>query len=82
MTTVKQPTANPTNKLTAATLGVALMNVARVIVDNLWPSAVNEAFWIAIDPLVIYLIGYYFIKDEPNVSAPVVVSTPAAPAAP
>jgi hypothetical protein len=75
MSTIVQPSANPTNKLTAAVVGVAAINVVRVVVSNIWPAVTDDGFWMAMDPLAVFLAGW-FVKDEANVATPVVVSTP------
>ncbi|MFA5899572.1 MAG: hypothetical protein WC829_10710 [Hyphomicrobium sp.] len=75
---VTQASINPTNKLTAATLSVALLNVVRVIIEGVWPNTTDQAMWIALDPVAVFLVGW-FIKDEANISVPVVVETPVAP---
>jgi len=66
MATVNQPTTRPTNKLTAATLGSALVAVAAVITDNLAPSWSDPKMWAAITPVVVFACGY-LVKDKPNV---------------
>ena len=65
MTAVKQPTARPTNKLTAAIVATALTETARVALDMLYPNAFDGPFWLAISPIVVFGVGY-FIKDEDN----------------
>lgn len=75
---VNQPSpVNPTNKLTASVVAVALMNVARIVIEVIWPNTTDQALWIALDPVAVFAVGY-FIRDEANVSTPVVISTPAA----
>jgi len=70
MATVSQPTLNPTNKLTAAIVASALVELAHTAVDNLAPSWSNPALWTAMTPLVIGIVGYY-VKDAPNLSVTV-----------
>lgn len=65
MATVKQPTALPTRKLSAAVFGSAVCAVARVVLDARYPGMFDPAFWIAIDPAVALALGY-FVKDEDN----------------
>jgi hypothetical protein len=65
MTSVKQPTARPTNKLTAAIVATALTETARVTLDTFWPNTFDGPFWLAISPVVVFAVGY-FIKDEDN----------------
>ena len=76
MAAVAQPTINPTNKLTASVIAVALMNVARIVIEAAWPNTTDQALWIALDPIAVFAVGYW-IRDDANVSTPVVVSTPA-----
>jgi hypothetical protein len=73
---VTQPSANPTNKLTAAMVGVFMVELLQIVVENFFPSFSTPSLWVAASPLAVILAGY-FIKDDANVSAPVVVSTPA-----
>lgn len=65
MATVKQPTINPTNKLTAATIVAAAVPLAGLIVRNLWPSWYDETVWAGMTPILVMAIGY-FVKDEAN----------------
>lgn len=76
-TTVKQPTANPTNKLTAAMVASVVMELSKLIVKNVWPQYYEEALWVALTPLAIVGAGY-FIRDTANTPQSVVVSTPTA----
>ena len=64
--TVNQPTINPTNKLTAATIGIAVVEVMRVVVGNLAPEWSDQALWPALSPIIVFACGW-FVKDEPNV---------------
>lgn len=65
---VSQPTAMPTRKLTSAVIATILMELAKVIVSNLWPSWYDANLWLALTPLVVLLVGYV-VKDAPNVVA-------------
>lgn len=71
MTTVVQPSLNPTNKLTAAVVGVAITEVARTLLANLAPGWSDPAMWTALSPIIVFACGW-FVKDAPNV--PVVTS--------
>ena len=71
MATVNQPTINPTNKLTASVVAVAVIELARVLVHNFWPGFDDAGLWTALSPVAVFAIGY-FIKDE----ATVVLATP------
>lgn len=65
---VNQPTAMPTRKLSAAVLAAIVMDIAKVIVSNLWPSWYDASLWEALTPLAVLLVGYV-VKDAPNVVA-------------
>lgn len=77
---VTQPSINPTNKLTAAVVAVFAVELARLIANNLWPGAADESLWVAAQPIGVFVAGW-FIKDDANVSVPVVVETQPAGAA-
>lgn len=66
MPTVKQPSANPTNKLTAATLAAALVSVSGLIVRNVAPGWYDADVWLTMTPIVVFALGY-IVKDKPNV---------------
>lgn len=66
METVSQPSARPTNKLTAAVIGTALVEVARVGIGYVIPEFGDQTMWIALAPIVVYATGW-FVKDKPNV---------------
>jgi hypothetical protein len=66
MSTVNQPSQNPTNKLTAAVAAAAFMEIAGLAVRNLAPEWYDPAAWGAMTPVIILVFGYY-IKDRPNV---------------
>ena len=65
MNPIEQPTANPTRKLTAATLASAIVSVSGLIVRNISPDWYDDAVWAAMTPIVIFAVGY-FVKDLPN----------------
>lgn len=73
---VTQPSVNPTNKLTAAVLASFAVELIRLIANNIWNGAVDESFWIAVYPVAVFAAGW-FVKDDANVTVPVVVQTPA-----
>lgn len=62
---VKQPSARPTNKLTAATLGALIVSVASVALLNLAPEWHDATVFNTLTPVVVGLLGY-LVKDEPN----------------
>ncbi len=62
---VTQPSARPTNKLTAGMLGALSVSVAALIVRNLWPEWDDPDLWLALSPVTVLLFGY-IIKDAPN----------------
>lgn len=63
---ISQPTPNPTNKLTASVVAVAVIEILRVLFGYFFPGLNAEALWPALAPLAVGLIGY-FIKDDANV---------------
>jgi hypothetical protein len=65
METVSQPTYNPTNKLTAAVIGVALVEVTRTALSNFAPGWSDPGMWSALSPVVVFACGW-FVKDRPN----------------
>lgn len=66
MPTVNQPTINPTNKLTAATVGAAIISLGGLALRNLAPSWYDPEVLLTMSPLVVFALGYV-IKDKPNV---------------
>lgn len=73
MTTINQPTVNPTNKLTASVTAVAVIEILRILTQNFWPGFNDAGLWTALTPIAVFAIGY-FIKDN----ATVVLATPVA----
>ena len=63
MATVNQPSAKPTNKLTAATIAAAALAVSGLIVRNLWPHWYDAGVWTALTPLAVFALGY-LVRDE------------------
>ncbi len=63
--TVKQPTARPTNKLTAAALAALFVSVSNLVVQNLYPEWHNPGVFITLGPVMVGLFGYV-IEDAPN----------------
>lgn len=63
---VSQPTANPTRKLSAATIALAVVELAWVLLVNFAPAFADPNLKAALTPLVVFLVGY-MVKDEPNV---------------
>ena len=64
--TVDQPSALPTNKLTAAMLSASAAGLVKAVVVNAWPHLADPLIW---EPLP-YIFGMavgYFVKDKPNV---------------
>lgn len=66
MALINQPTINPTNKLTASVVAVAIIELARVLTHNFFPGFDDAALWTALAPVAVFLVGY-FIKDNANV---------------
>lgn len=65
--TVNQPSSQPTNKLTAATLGAALVPALGLILRNAFPNWYDPDVLLGMTPIVVYLLGY-LIKDDPNIT--------------
>ena len=66
MDTVSQPTINPTNKLTAATVGSAVISVIGLSLKNLAPEWYDPDVLLSVTPIVIFALGY-IVRDNPNV---------------
>lgn len=62
---VNQPTANPTRKLTSATLASAAMAVIGLILKNKAPGWYDPEVMLALMPFAGLLAGYY-VRDLPN----------------
>lgn len=62
---VNQPSARPTNKLTAAMLGSLVVSVTAVIVRNVAPGYDDPNLWLALSPVMVIVFGYV-VKDAPN----------------
>lgn len=65
MNTVNQPTLNPTNKLTAAVVATAFMELLRVVMTHALPDYYDDGLWSAMLPIVVFAVGW-FVKDHPN----------------
>ena len=63
---VNQPSARPTNKLTAGMLGALTVSVAAVVVRNIWPGWDDPDLWLALSPVMVILFGYV-VRDKKNV---------------
>jgi len=63
---VSQPTVNPTRKLSAATIALAVVELLWVLLVNIAPSYADPNLKAALTPVVVFLVGY-MVKDEPNV---------------
>lgn len=74
MATINQPTINPTNKLTSSVIAVAIIELIRVFVHNFFPGFDDASLWTALSPVIVFIVGYYFVKDEANVILAVPVS--------
>ena len=64
--TVSQPTINPTRKLSAATIALAVVELLWVLLVNFAPSYADPNLKAALTPVVVFLVGYW-VKDEPNI---------------
>jgi hypothetical protein len=68
VTKVIQPSpVNPTNKLGAATITVAIIELARFLVQHFAPDYYDAALWSALTPIIMFAVGY-LVKDEANIS--------------
>lgn len=67
MATINQPTLNPTNKLSAATVAAAAVSVVGLVLRNLAPEWYDPDVLAAVLPVVVFATGY-LIKDKPNVT--------------
>lgn len=65
MTVIKQPTINPTRKLSAAVIVTAAMELARYLVQHFAPQYYDPGLWSAMAPVIVFVAGY-FVKDEDN----------------
>ncbi len=65
MAKIVQATPNPTRKLTAAVIGVAVCEVARTALSNFAPGWSDPAMWTALSPVIVFACGW-FVKDEAN----------------
>lgn len=78
MATINQPTINPTNKLSASVIAVAVIELARVLTHNFWPAFDDAALWTALAPIAVFAVGY-FVRDEQNVVLAVPVAQKESP---
>lgn len=67
MDTIHQPSSQPTNKLTAATLAAAIVPAVGLFIRNLFPEWYDPEVIVGMTPIFVFLFGY-FVKDEPNVT--------------
>lgn len=67
MATVDQPTANPTNKLTAATLAGAAMAILSLVIRNEAPQWYDPDVMVALSPVVAFLAGY-LVRDHATIT--------------
>jgi hypothetical protein len=68
---VNQPTLNPSRKLSAAVVSVAVLEVLWVALNNLAPSWADPTLKAALTPVMVFIAGY-LIRDE---AQPVTAST-------
>lgn len=66
MATVNQPTFNPTNKLSAATVASAVVSVMGLVLKTKFPEWYDPEVLMAITPLIAFAAGY-MVKDRANV---------------
>jgi len=63
---VNQPSRNPTNKLTAAVVGSAVVEVCRALAGHFFPDFAQPELWTSLAPVIVFGCGW-FISDAPNV---------------
>ncbi len=63
---VSQPTLNPTRKLSAAAVALALVELAWVLLVNYDPSYAEPHLKAALTPVVVFPVGYV-VKDDATV---------------
>lgn len=63
--TVNQPSARPTNKVTAGTTGAAVMGLLYWALEAFAPDLPNGEMTASLTPVVVIVLGW-FIKDRPN----------------
>jgi len=66
-TTVNQPSANPTNKLSAAVVAAAGMGLLGLFLRNEVPNWYDPTVLALCSPVVVYFTGW-FIRDAPNIT--------------
>lgn len=66
MATVSQPSALPTNKLTAAMISAAIAGIVKAVVLTYLPELSDPAIWEPLPYIVGFVVGYV-VKDRPNV---------------
>lgn len=63
---IQSSPVNPSNKLGAATITIAIIELARFLAQHFAPSLYDPALWSAFTPIVMFAVGYY-VKDEASV---------------
>lgn len=64
--TINQPSANPTNKLTAVTVSGVVVSALSLIIKNMLPDWYDPELMLNLSPVVLLIVGW-FIKDNPNI---------------
>lgn len=70
MAQVIQASNNPTNKLTAAIVAAATMEVFKAVFTIQFPEFDQPELWASLTPVAVWAAGY-FIKDDVNVQVTV-----------
>jgi hypothetical protein len=72
--TINQPSVNPTRKLTAATVAVAVwgaaFNIIGLALKNLYPEWYDPEILLSVNNAVVTAAGFiagWYVKDNPNV---------------
>jgi hypothetical protein len=66
-TLVNQPGNNPTNKLSAAVVAAAVVEIVQAVVTIVFPDFDQPTLWTALTPVAVFLAGF-FIRDDANVN--------------
>jgi hypothetical protein len=65
-TTINQPSKNPTNKLSAATIAAAAVSVLGLALRNWAPGWYDPDVMAAMLPVIVYATGW-LVPDNPNI---------------
>lgn len=66
MATVSQPSRQPTNKVSAATITTALVAVSGLALKNLAPQWYDPEVMLSMTPVLLFVVAW-FVPDAPNI---------------